>query len=297
MKKIIIIAIIACFILPQFAFAGAWTLSRNNLWAEWYLSMNWSNKFFDKHANLSSSGTNARTWGWAMAPKLEYGVTDWFTALGGVEYKEGTWKEYSRPFNWGPYVRKNHGLVNANFGGRLRILKAPIVISTQVKAWINTQRGYDINDREPGLSDGADALEIRGLVARKWDTRIPYYLGFESGYRFKNRDVPNDIPLFGEFGFWPWKWLLLKTEIDCYFSHNGTGRPVTDYAIWRIGPAFQMLDLYEILTGKKISGESYMSSVTKTGKAFTIEAQYGNTIWGRNTNGAQEVVIKVSAQF
>ena len=297
MKKIIAIVVILCFAIPQLAFGGAWTLPQNNLWGEWYMSFNWSNKYFDNNANLKRPATNPRTWGWSMSPKMEYGITDWFTAMAEIDYKESWYKEYSRPFNWGPYVRKNHGISYVVLGGRTRILKNPLVISAQVRGFIHCRQGYDYNDREPGISDGSDALEIRGLVARKWNTKIPWYLGFESGYRFKNRDVCNDIPLFGEFGFWPWKWLLLKTEIDCYFSHGGTGKVPVDYAIWRIGPGIQIYDLYEAITGKKIAGENYANEVTKAGKSFTIEAQYGNTFWGRNTNGMQEIVLKVSAQF
>jgi hypothetical protein len=299
MKKTIALLILACFILPQLAFGGAWTLPKNNIWMEYYMKWGWTNKFFNDDGALKRSATNPRAWGWGMSPKVEYGVTDWLTVLGGVEYKEAWWKEYSRPFNWGPYVRKNHGLSEVNFGAKARFLKKPVVASGQIKAYINTRRGYDINDREPGISDGDDSIELRGLIGKKWDTKIPFYMGFESGYRWHNRDVPNSIPVYGEFGFWPWKWFLIKTEVDCYFSHSGTGKLNKDYAIWRIGPVLQLLDL---LYGSKKGpsgppGSGIGNEITRSGRSFDIGVFYGNTFWGRNTGGEQEVVLKVSAQY
>jgi hypothetical protein len=124
-------------------------------------------------------------------------------------------------------------------------------------------------------------------------------MGFESGYRWHNRDVPNSIPVYGEFGFWPWKWFLIKTEVDCYFSHSGTGKLNKDYAIWRIGPVLQLLDL---LYGSKKGpsgppGSGIGNEITRSGRSFDIGVFYGNTFWGRNTGGEQEVVLKVSAQY
>jgi hypothetical protein len=238
-----------------------------------------------------------------MSPKLEYGLTDWLTLMGGVEYKEAWYKEYSRPASWGTYVRKNHGLTTVEVGARARLLKKPFVLSGQIKGYINTLRGYDLNDREPGISDGDDSLELRGLIGKKWDTKIPFYFGFESGYRWHNRDVPNSIPVFGEFGFWPLDWLLIKTEIDCYFSHSGTGDLNKDYAIWRIGPVIELLDF--LYPDKKSEGPggpggpagTLGNDVTRKGQSFNIGVQYGNTFWGRNTEGSQEIVMKVSFQY
>jgi hypothetical protein len=39
------------------------------------------------------------------------------------------------------------------------------------------------------------------------------------------------------------------------------------------------------------------NDVTRKGQSFYIGVQYGNTFWGRNTEGSQEIVMKVSFQY
>jgi len=299
MKKIIAILLIACFALPQLAFAGAWTLPRNNVWTEYYMKWEWAKEDYGPDHDKRRYVRDARGWGWSMNPKAEYGVTDWLTLLGGVEYKEGKYKEYARPPGWGPYSVKNHAVTEAQAGARIRLIKEPVVASVQVKGFIYT--GYvdddpnDFRQENPGLSTRCDSLEIRGLVGKKFDTAIPFYVGAESGYRFRNRDVCNDIPFFAEIGFWPLTWLLIKTEVDGYWCHDETGNIESEYAIWRIGPTFQLLDLYAAITGKEMKGLG--NDVTRAGRSLDLGVQYGNTFWGRNSAANQEVVLKLSMQF
>jgi hypothetical protein len=110
MKKILAVLLIACFVMPQLAFAGAWTLPRNNVWTEVYSKWSWSKSAFDADRKKQRYGNDGRAWGWTLNPKAEYGVTDWLTLLGGVEYKDGYYKEFSRLPAWGPYSIKNHAV-------------------------------------------------------------------------------------------------------------------------------------------------------------------------------------------
>jgi hypothetical protein len=124
-------------------------------------------------------------------------------------------------------------------------------------------------------------------------------MGMESGYEWCNRDVTNFVPIFGEAGFWPWRWLLIKTELDCRYSHNNTGKLNKDYAYIRMGPVLQLLDLlYPPVKGPSgPPGSELGNSITRQGRTFDIGVFYGNCFWGRNTQGEQQVILKVSAQY
>ncbi len=286
MKKVFLLVLLSCLVLPQLAFGGAWTLPRNDIWIEYVTKASWAKDDFGPDKDLTRKGADARSWGWGMIPKAEYGITDWFTLMGSLEYKEAKYKEYARNPAWGPYSVKNHGVTNVDFGGKFRFLKEPVVLSGQIKAQIYTayDKGKTGVANQPGLSDRFDAIEFRGLISRKWDTKIPFYLSSELGYRFKNRGIDNDMPFFVEGGFWAFDWLLLKTEVDGFWSHDGTGNFEKEYAIWRIGPTFQLLG-------------AGSDNVAKTESSFDISVQYGITFWGRNTSADQEVILKVAAQY
>lgn len=278
-NKLFFVLFLCCVAMPQLAFAGAWTLPQNKVWTEYSVKMNWSKYDFDSDRDIERKTRSAESWGWSTIPKMEFGFTNWFTLLGGLEYKESNYKEYNRPDEWGSYSVKSHGITSMDFGGKIRLLKDPVVVSTQIKTSFYSGKGYN---ESPQISDGNDAIDVRALIGKTFDAEIPFYFGAETGYRFKNRHVCNDIPVFIEGGFWPLEWLLIKSEIDAYISHDGTGNIEKEYAIWRIGPVFQLL-----------TGED----VTRAEDAFNIGFQYGMVIWGRNTAADQEVVIKVAWQF
>ena len=291
--------------MPQVAFGGAWTLPKNNVWAEYYMKYRWANFGFGDDRKINKIGgpeKDARGWGWSFVPKMEYGVTDWFTLIGAVEGKTATYKEYVRNPLWPPYTKKSSALTNFEVGTRIRMLEDPVVLSTQIKGIFYT--GYGKN-KVPELYAGNDALDIRLMAAKKYDTKIPFYWGVEAGYRIKNRGVCDEVPVFAEGGFWPTSWLLVKSEIDSVWGINGTGFSSTskDYATWRIGPALEILEIYDIIIGKltgtsvPIDTDALIYSVTRQGRSLTVEAQYGIMIWGRNTDMDQEVVLKLSGQF
>ncbi|MFC1644316.1 hypothetical protein ACFL5C_03280 [Candidatus Omnitrophota bacterium] len=295
MKKIIALLVISCFILPQLAFAGAWTLPKNGVWADYSIKGTWAKSSFWADRESHRLPRNARTWGWSMTPNIEYGVTDWFTVLAKMEYKEAKYKEYSRPPAWGPFSVKNHGLTEVQVGGKVRFLKDPFVLSGQIKGLIDT--GYNDDLRQPGLSDRNNALELKGLVGKVFNVPLPWYVGAETGYRFNNKQLCNYVPFFLEGGFWPVRWLNIKNEIDGVLCHDGTGNIEKEWATWRIGPVIQLYTIYHIMKGVDVTSKEFTSDVTKAGKSFNLEVYYGNTIWGRNVNDEQEVILKISGQF
>ncbi len=305
MKKIIAALLVGCVIAPQILFAGAWTLPKGDVWMQEQIKFFWAKKQFSPGSDLSRFPRDARSWGWAMIPEIHYGITDWLDFLFKMEYKEGHYKEYARPNAWGPYSVKNHGLVTVEPGVKVRFLNEPMVLSGQFvySIWNDSYQENGLSDvsEAPGLSDRTNFWETRLLAGKKWDTKLPFYMGLESGYRCNTRNVVDQVPLFYECGFWPMKFLLIKTELDCMFGLDNTtsGSPVMEksWAIWRIGPAIELLMLYDMLRGVDVSSKDYTNIVTRTGKSLNLEAQYGNTFWGRNTTASQEVVLKVSTQF
>lgn len=316
MKKlvsILVFVILVTLLNIGSAFAGAWTLPKYKVWGEYYIKKAYAKDAFNSDWKLQSTrntgAKNFRSWDFTMEPKLEYGVTDWYTAMFSLEYKEDRYKEYGRakgtiagnPFDYSSYVEKDHALTYIKFGSRVRLLQKPLVVSTQTRFFIYPNT-YGINHGEsrtqgvgtfydtenlPSLGHGNDAVEQRLLIGKNFDlpliVKIPCYFGAEAGYRWKNRGVCNDIPYFLEGGFWPTNWLLLKTELDGCKSHDGTGKFEEAYGIWRVGPVFQ------IFGGDSVSKQSK--------KLFNIELQYGMMLWGKNTTAYQEWVVKTQFQF
>lgn len=288
--------IITALFCSEYAFAGAWTVPKYKVWGEYYMKWDYSKDAFEPDRKLrstKSSGTkNFRSWEFVQAQTLEYGATDWLTLLTGLEFKEAHYKEYERPQGFGPFTRKHHGLTNVKLGARWRLTDKPAVVSVQGKYFIYPGYGLshgddpNFNENQPGIGTGDDAFELRALVGKTFDLpikyKIPCYIGAETGYRWRNRHVAHDIPYFIEGGFWPRPWLLIKTELDGYWVNGGTGSIKSDYGVWRIGGVYQV----------------FGDSVLREGaKLFNIEFQYGMTLWGKNTNAAQEWVLKVQTQF
>lgn len=183
-------------------------------------------------------------------------------------------------------------------------MDAPFVLSTQTKVFIYP--GYGINrgdkadmgpvvgafeDREhsPAIGYGNDAVEQRMLIGKTGSIpvtstyKLPWYGGAEIGYVWNNRTVANGYVWFLEGGVWPFPWLLLKTELDAYKTHDGTGKYEKAYGIWRIGGVWQVF-----------GGDSILR---QGNKLFNLEFDYGLTIWGKNTTAFQEFIMKVNTQF
>ncbi len=296
MKKailsIIFFAVMVC-LFSQSAFGGAWTLPKNKLWGELYFKWHWAREGFDDDRTGDDKKNDGRSWGWVMEPKLEYGITDRINLLCALEYKEAAYKEYDRPADWGPFRRKNRGVSSLKLGGKVKFVEKPVVLSGQLKAFIYPGYGnYHGDDpayrNQPAIGDGDDALEFRMLIGKRFklpidkDKLLKCYLGAESGYRFRNRDVCNDIPFLVEGGFWLYNWLLIKGEVDGYIALDGTGSIEKDYAVARIGPVFQFL-----------AGDS----ITKQDRQFNLGIQYGHTFWGRNVSKDHEITFRIQFQI
>ena len=300
MKKIIagfIVALFSLLLLEQVAFAGAWTVPKNHVWAEWYQKFNWAKYDWDHEGHLDKKSNDGRSWGFSFEPKIEYGAYDWLNFLCSVvEYKQQYYKEYDRPANWGPFQRKNHGLTAVRLGAKIRVIDKPAVISFQTKVDLNPN-GYGSNHdddpaftNQPEISDGETGIETRGLFGKEFhlpfgwkNKQIKCYVGAEAGYRINaNSPLANQVPFFFETGFWLNRNLLINTELDGRWCHDATGSVKKEWAIWRVGC------LWAVLGG---------DPVEKQGKQFNVGFQYGFWAWGRDVSSDQELVIKVQTEF
>lgn len=293
---VVLVVLGLSFFWTEYAHAGAWTVPKHRTWGEFYQKWDYGKYYFTAEGNRKQlgQGMDARSWEYVMEPKIEHGITDWLTGMFAMEYKQANYKEYGRPDAWGPFVRKNNGLTNVKLGGRLRLIKNPLTVSTQSRVFIYPGYGVYHGDdpafqNQPSIGYGDDAFEQRILIGKTFNIpllpkyTLPCYFGAETGYRWRTRSVCNDIPYFVEGGFWPVKWFLIKSEIDGYKCHPGTGSIKESYGIWRIGGT------WEVFGG---------DSVLRQGnKLFNIEFQYGMTLWGKNTTGYNEFVLKVDTQF
>lgn len=323
MKKVVISATVCLILLyvsafyVNDAFAGAWTVPKYKVWGEDYMRWDFAKDSYNANWKLQSTqnigAKNFREQYFTDEPKMEYGVTDWLTALASVAFTEAHYKEYERPGHVGipsptnpvsmnEFNVKDNGLTAVRFGGRWRLIDVPVVMSTQTK--ITIYPGYGINhgeqtlsgvalyeDRQhlPSVGYGNDSLDQRILIGKTGSLaitktyKLPWYWGAEAGYVWNNRGVANGVVWFLEGGVWPKPWLLLKSELDAYKTHDGTGGFEQAYGIWRIGGVWQVF-----------GGDSILR---QGNKLFNLEFDYGLTVWGKNTAAFQEFVMKVDTQF
>ncbi len=295
-RKFIFLILVLGFLVslfPKNAFGGAWTVPKYKIWSELYMKWEWAKETYGDDYKRKKKGKDARSWDFVFEPKFEVGLTDWLNFLLSLEYKDLNYKEYGRPASWGPYAHDSNGLTAVRIGTKVRFLKEPVVLSGLFKAHIYP--GYDLDHgddpeyrHEPKLGYGDNIYEFRGLVGKTFNfapfegISLPCYAGLESGFRWRTREVANDIPIFFEIGCWPFKWLLLQTELDTMLALPKTGSVDTSYIVWRVGPVLQLLGDSTMRKGKQI---------------LNLQLQYGNVIWGRNTDAFQEIVFKIQVQF
>lgn len=292
---VVIIALLACMFFAEKAFAGAWTVPKYKVWAQYYMKWNYAKGVFSdkwKNRTITGIGANAlRSWEFDQIQEIDFGVTDWFNLQWGMEHKDSHWKELSRPLGWGPFERKNSGFTNVMLGLKYQVLKTPVVVSGQTRFYIypgeygvwHTDDGNFSN--QPVIGYGESSIEQRILVSKKFfeKAKFPCYVNLETGYRWYNRHVCGSWLYFAETGVWATKNIILKSELDGIKTNDPTGSLNEQaYGIWRIG------GIWAILAGDPIE---------RKGKQFNLEFTYGMTLWGKNATANQEYVLKAYTQF
>jgi len=285
-----LIVISSYLIIPEKAFAGAWTTPKNQWYTEFYNKYSVSDSKFNSNWQRQKLGWDdtfkidkgAKSYTYDFAWKNEYGLADWFDVLLNLPFEFATYKEFYRPSSWGPYTVKSHDIKGIEIGGKVRLTQEPMVVSFQMLGNIGHPEAEKI---APAVDKGDSRIELRMLLGKSYKVgRMSAYSGFESGYRFRSFEkVANDIPVFFETGVVLLDWLMVQGELDNWFSvpsNDGTGE---SYGIARVGLIYSP-------TGKFNQFRSAKSFVN-------IGFQGGWTVWGRNTNAGWEMVGKISTQF
>ncbi len=241
---------------------GAWTLKKGELYAEIYTKYYWHNHQFDNHGHKKRWDYNGEYYEVTTEYKIEYGLTDRYTAMLYLPFKEAHWKDDFRK-----YARS--GFVYLWPGVKYLLFKEPFICSLQSRVKLPLH----INENAvPALGKQQIDAEIKLLTAQSW-YKLPGYSKFELGFRARNEEPANEIIYFFELGYNLWSGLILKSTIDAQEGLAQTGGIDEDWVKFTIGPIFKIRDL------------------------LNIEFGYGNTFAGKNTSAAQELYLTVSSQW
>lgn len=281
--------LITAFLMPHYAFAGAWTTPKDVIWMEFYNKYWFANDYYGDHGKRRPLGwdeaTNrdkmAESWAYDFEWKTEYGLADWMNLLFGISYESATYKERNRPASWGPYTIKSDGVKTVTIGGKLRAAQEPLVVSYQIQGVIAANGA---SKQEPSLGKNDDQLDLRVLLGKSFKLgRLPSYAGFETGYRFRGGDeVADDIPIFAEIGVTLLDWLMVTAEFDNKIG-IGSSKDSESIGIVRGGIIF--------------SPSGKFNQFKRENSFLNIAVQGGAVVWGMNTNASWEVLIKVSSAF
>lgn len=148
------------------AWAGAWTVPRHRLYAEYYYRYLGSKKTFDARGDTSRRTKTALFSDIRNEWKLEYGLTNWFNLLASVPYQSSHYRD------------DNVDLLNAGVGDiwlrtKFRLLQEPPLVSSVQFSWKIPAYDPKIS---PGLGDGQFDFESRLLLSKSfvyWPHELP----------------------------------------------------------------------------------------------------------------------------
>lgn len=256
-------------------FAGAWTVPRGKLYTELYL------KYY-KHSSEFREKNRRYGWGYdgkyrekRIELKLEYGINDRLNALLYIPYKEAFWKQSDNKYN-------ASGLTDFVAGFKYKLFDKPVVFSLQTTIKIPG----DVKKLEaPEISEyGKLAGEFKMLVGKQL-TNFPAYVGYEWSFIGPEGRYADAIRNFFEVGYYPFRKLMFKGEIESYNSFKMHKKIEKDYTIWRAGIVVN------------ITGGWGQYRKEKQKILFNWEFDYENTFAGKNTGAAEALITKFICQF
>jgi hypothetical protein len=225
----------------------------------------------------------AEWWAYDFEWKAEYGLADWMSVLFDISYENATYKEHARPAGWGEYTRHSNSIKYIAIGGKVKMVDKPLVVSYQIMGYIAADGASKL---EPSIGKNDDRIEFKLLLGKSFKVgKLPAYAGFETGYRVRalNGDVADDVPLFLETGVVVTDWLMVTAELDNWLSVDNTGENRENLGVVRGGII--------------LSPSGQFNQFRKGKNNFNVAVQGGYTVWGKNTNAAWEVIVKLSTQF
>ena len=176
----ILVAGLAC-LAPASALAGAWTFEEGGGQVSWNALVSSAHRAFDANGRRASIPRYLKAEDQLL---LEYGVTDWLTAIIGPGLQH---VEIAAPVN-----ARRTGFGMSEFGARLRLWQSDgWVVSTQVLARVpgTSQAG---NPAALGYTDAE--YDLRALVGKNFTlANMPAFIDVQIAQRFRAGAPPDEF--------------------------------------------------------------------------------------------------------
>lgn len=201
---------------------------------------------------------------------VEYGLTDRWTVIGYVPYKDIEIKTAD-------FIRETRGQGDMNFAVKYHLLdRGPAVFSSQLMMKLPAR--YD-EAHSPALGTGNIDVDLRLLAGYSfWP--VPAYASAEVGFRQRFGSQENEIPYFAEAGYTIRDRVMLKVYADGVQTLGSTDvfdpfRPPTASSFLKVGPGISV----------------------KVTAGFEINVDYGNIISGENILKSREFLFGIAYKF
>lgn len=245
------------------AFAGAWTLDAGTGELIITATAMQASDLFSSGSVLKSIRRYSKDEGQAL---IEYGVTNWFTAMFGPSLQH---VDIAAPLS-----AERSGLGYTDIGGRAQIWSNDSwVVSAQ--ATVRIPGTYDkTNPAAIGYTD--PEIDIRGLVGYSFKAgTMPSFVDVQVAQRFRLGGAPDEFRTDVTFGIRPIdKWLLLAQSFNVISEGAGT---------WGFGSfayhKFQLSAVYELTP------------------ALSLQLGGYSTYWGRNALQENGLVVGAWYKF
>lgn len=260
LKRVLAVGLMA---LPTAAFAGAWTLDADKGVAIITVTPSRADKAFDGDSNLQSIPRYSKG---ELQALLEYGVTDWFTAM--------LTPSLQHVAIGGPFEAQRTGLGYTDIGGRMRLWRGD--------SWV---RSAQTSFRVPGTFDKSNAaaigytdpeIDVRGLFGYSFAVRTwPAFVDVQVAQRFRLGGPPDEFRTDATLGLQPNdRWLFLTQSFNV-ISEGAGSWSFPSYAYHK----FQLSAVYTV--------------------SRTLSLQLGGytTYWGRNALQENGLVLSAWQKF
>ena len=285
MQRYIVILLMLGAIWPHWAGAGAWSQAKGRYYAKVSGIFYTSDEVFDDMGDRAPAGMDGNKFESDQAfLYLEYGLRERLTLIGKVSGGELVVED--------DFVKQTTiGIGDLDMGAKYQLTNGPVVLAPYLNFKIPT--GYH-GDYEPALGTDYTDLELRLLAAHSlypW----PFYLGAETGYRFRGGPYSNQIPYFFEVGATPHKRVFAKAYLEGMDTLTGEDESAGEVGILQVsegdftkmglnvafklqGPVWADLLWEGIVSGKNIgAGSSWGLGISYILKEFTQEVEHEKT--------------------
>jgi hypothetical protein len=233
--------LLSAALLPQAAKAGAWLMPEGGGQVVVTGTASTATKAFDSAGHLQSTPRYSKT---ELQALMEYGVTDWLTAIAIPTLQH---VDIGSPTD-----AKRTGFGNSEFGARGRIM--------QESAWVLSAQG---TVRVPGTGDTANPAAV-GYTGFDVDLRVLYGASFALGgmpaffdaqlaQRFRTGGPPSEARLDLTFGLrTAQQWLVLVQQFNVTSEGSGSA-PFTSYNYHKL----QLSVIYDLTPHWSLQGGAF----------------------------------------